>query len=229
MPWAAMRPRSTTAISLREAVRLIQVLRREQDRGPVAAQLVDERPELLARTRVEPRRGLVEQDHRRAADQPCRQIEPAAHAAGVGRRAPRRPARPAPKRSSSSLARARAARRGQAVQPPDHLQVLAPGELLIHGGELAREADAAADRKRRRDDVVAEHARAAGGRWQQRGQDAHERRLAGAVGPEQPEHGARRDREVEAVQGDHVAEAPAQLADFDGGGHAALLRIVMSP
>jgi hypothetical protein len=60
-------------------------------------------------------------------------------------------------------------------------------------------------------------------------QVAHERRLAGAVGPEQPEHRARGDREIEAVQGGHVAEAPAQRADFDGGDHAALLRILMSP
>ena len=97
---------------LREAVGLLEVLRGQQDRGPVAAQLVDRVPQLLARARVQPGGGLVEQDHGRAADEARAEVEPAPHAARVrgdaaGRR--RRPARSAraPRR------RARAASAGQ--------------------------------------------------------------------------------------------------------------------
>ena len=53
--------------------------------------------------------------------------------------------------------------------------------------------------------------------------------LPAPLGPSSPNTVPGAIVEVEAVQGGHVAEAPAQLADFDGGGHAALLRIVMSP
>ena len=132
---------------LREAVGLVEVLRREQDGRALAAQLVDRAPELLPRARVQPGRGLVEQDHRRAADQARAEVEPAAHAAGVGRDAPvggvgeRRSAR-APRR------RARAPRRAdEPVQPPDHLEVLAPGQLLVDGRELAGQPDRGGGRR----------------------------------------------------------------------------------
>ena len=49
---------------------------------------------------------------------------------------------------------------------------------------------------------LAEHGAAAVG-FLQRGQDAHQRRLAGAVGPEQAEH-ARRDRQADVVQRLHA-------------------------
>jgi hypothetical protein len=48
------------------------------------------------------------------------------------------------------------------------------------------------------------------------GEDADGGGLAGAVGAEEPEHGARRDREVDAVEGDHVAEAFGQALHQDG-------------
>ena len=41
--------------------------------------------------------------------------------------------------------------------------------------------------------------------------------LPAPLGPSSPNTVPGRDREVEAVQGSHVAEVPAQLADFDGG------------
>ena len=62
---------------------------------------------------------------------------------------------------------------------------------------------------------MAEHARASGRRVQERGQDAHERRLARAVGTEQSEHGAGLDLEVEAVECDDVAEGVPKLLGED--------------
>ena len=114
------------------------------------------RPQLLPRARVEAGRRLVEQHHRRAADQPRGQVEPAAHAAGVGRRAP--VGGLGEREAFQQLARAPARlRTAEPVQPPDHLQVLAPGQLLVHGRELPGQADAPADRQRLGGHVVAEH------------------------------------------------------------------------
>ena len=64
-------------------------------------------------------------------------------------------------------------------------------------------------------DVEAGDVRLAGVGLQQRGQDAHGGRLAGAVGAEQAEHRAGRHAEVDAVERDHVAEGLAQAAHAD--------------
>ena len=66
-----------------------------------------------------------------------------------------------------------------------------------------------------RDDVVAGDERAAGGGGEQRGEDAHGGRLAGAVVAEQAEHRARRDGQVQPAQRLGVAEAPAQVLGED--------------
>ena len=53
------------------------------------------------------------------------------------------------------------------------------------------------------------------------GEDRDQRRLAGAVGPEQPEELASAHREAHAVERLHVAEAARDVDDFDGGGHGS--------
>src|SRR5215831_6048262 len=50
-----------------------------------------------------------------------------------------------------------------------------------------------------------------------------DRRLAGAVGSDEPEHLARRDREVEASHRPKTAEAPRQPARVEQGGHGCWL------
>ncbi len=70
-------------------------------------------------------------------------------------------------------------------------------------------------------DVEAEDPRRPRRRQEERRQDLDERRLAGAVGPEQPEELAGRDVEVDAVEGDDrrrldVVDA-ANAARLDGG------------
>ena len=63
---------------------------------------------------------------------------------------------------------------------------------------------------------------AARGRPQERGEDAHHRRLAGAVGPEEAVDLAVADLEVEPVDGpDATFELADELLDFDGGAHYA--------
>jgi hypothetical protein len=75
---------------------------------------------------------------------------------------------------------------GQPVKASDHLEVLAPRKLLVDGRELTRQPDPAAHCQWLSDDIETEYARASGGRAQQRGQHAHERRLAGSVRPSSP-------------------------------------------
>ena len=63
-----------------------------------------------------------------------------------------------------------------------------------------------------RDHVVAGDGRAAAGRVHERAQDADGRRLARAVGPEEPERLARRDLEVDARDRLHLAVALLEIA-----------------
>ena len=69
----------------RELVRLLEVVRRQQDRQAVLAR---ERTDLVPHPRadlgVEPGRGLVEEQHLRAVHQPHGQVEPPLHPAGPG-------------------------------------------------------------------------------------------------------------------------------------------------
>ena len=82
--WAITRPWSITRDLVGQRVGLLQVLRGEQHGGAVVDQPPHDAPHVLALGRVEPGGGLVQEDHRRAADQAGGQVEPAAHAAGVG-------------------------------------------------------------------------------------------------------------------------------------------------
>ena len=75
------------------------------------------------------------------------------------------------------------------------VEVLARGQRAVDGDRLRDVADRRAHREALRAHVEAGDERAAGARRQQRREHADRRRLAGAVGPEQAEHLARRDRE----------------------------------
>ena len=184
----------------------------------------------MSRARVQAGGGLVEEDHRRPAGEARAEVQPAAHAARV-----RRDAAVGGLGEPEALEHLAGAGprlgAGQTVEAADHLEVLTPGQLLVDGRELTGQTDPAAHRERFVDDVVAEHARAARCRAQQRGEDAHERRLAGAVGPEQPEDGGGLDLEVEAVERDDVAERLPDILGADGerAGHAASFPVSFAP
>ena len=64
-----------------EALGLLDVVRRHQDRDALAAQPVDQRPQLLAHLRVQPDGRLVEQHEPRLVDQRAGDQQPPAHAA----------------------------------------------------------------------------------------------------------------------------------------------------
>ena len=78
-------------------------------------------------------------------------------------------------------------------QPADQDQILAAGEVLVDGGELAGETDRAPHRRGVGRHVVAEYPRPPLVGSQQGGEDPDGRRLAGPVRPEDAVHGAGRD------------------------------------
>ena len=200
-----------------EAVGLLQVLRREQHRGPVGDQLLDDVPQVAAAGRVEPGGRLVEEQHRRAVDERGGQVEPPAHAARVGASRP-----------VGGVAEAEPLEQlvgpgpddapGQVREPADEAQVLAAGQVLVDRGVLAGEADALANGLGVAGHVDAEHLGPAVVGLEDGGEDAHGRRLAGAVGSEQAEHRAGRHGEVDAGQRLDGAEALGEALDPDGGG-----------
>ena len=111
--------------------------------------------------RVEPGRRLVEEEQARLPDQRRREVEPPAHAARVGlRHAVGRVVEREPlEQLVGAPARLRAR---QLVEATEHPEVLAPREVLVDRGVLAREADQLADRLRVARDVEPADARAAG-------------------------------------------------------------------
>ena len=69
-----------------EPVGLLEVLGGQEERGAPANELLDHAPEVAPALRVEAGRRLVEEQHRRAVHERGGEVEPAAHAAGVGAR-----------------------------------------------------------------------------------------------------------------------------------------------
>ena len=203
---------------VREAVGLLQVLRGEQQRRAARDQLLDDLPQQLPVARVEAGGRLVHEHHRRRDDQRGRQVEPAAHAAGVGLRGavggvgevePLQQLDGPPLRVPGR----------HLVELADHLQVLAAGQVFVDGRELAGQADRAAHLVRVLEHVDARDDGAPAVGLQQGGQDADGGRLAGAVRPEQAEHGAFGHVEVDAVQRPYVTEGLDQTFGIDGAWH----------
>ena len=137
-------------------------------------------------------------------DQAHRDVEPPLHAARVGLDAPvgrvreaealQRLRDPAPQRGA-----------GDPVELALDDEVLAAGGVGVDAVLLADDADRVADADGLGEDVEAGDAGAAGVRPRERGEDPDGRGLAGAVGAEQAEDRAGRDREVEPVERADVA------------------------
>ena len=207
---------------VRELVGLLEVLGGEEQRRALAHLGPDHVPHAESAARVEPGRRLVEEEDARPAGQRRREVEPPAHPARVGLGDA-----VCGVLELEALEQLVGARAGllfrEVVEPSEHPEVLASGQVLVHGRVLAGEADRLAHRLRFADDVEARHACAAGIRLQQRREDADGRRLAGPIRPEQAENGAFLHLEVDAVERAHFTLARA--VDLDetfcfNGGHA---------
>ena len=106
--------------------------------------------------------------------------------------------------------------RGQSVERADEVDVLPTGEQLVDRGGLAGQAHAAAHRVGLAQHVVAVDPGGAARGPGQGGHHAHGRRLAGAVGAQESENGASRDREAHTLHCDRVAEVLDQVVGLDG-------------
>ena len=156
---------------------------------PSATSSLDHLPQAQPAARVEARRRLVEEQHRRLGDQRRGEIEPPPHPARVGlrrRAAPRRRGRSArAARSPRRLRRASAARR-TAARPSSGSRGRSGSRRPPRTGRPARSARAAAPRRATTSRPTTRARPRVG--LEQRRQDPHERRLAGAVRAEQTEH-----------------------------------------
>ena len=127
-----------------ELLGLLHVLGGEQHGRPLGDHPLHLVPHLVAGARVEAGRRLVQVEHGRAA----RSWRRPGRAGAAYRRstciAGRLAASVSENRSSISSARRAGVLAGQVEQPPDHVEVLPAGELLVDRGVLAGEADGAA-------------------------------------------------------------------------------------
>jgi hypothetical protein len=149
-------------------------------------------------------RGEAERD-RQPDEGKGEQRQPPAHPARVRRHPPARgvdqvePVEQLGHPTSSIVA-------AEMVQVGHQAQVLLACQQLVPRRELACDPDRGPHSIRIADHVVTGHAHLAGVGRNQRRQDPHDRRLAGAVRPEQREDRARRDLEVDSVEDDLAAE-----------------------
>jgi len=208
---------------------LVEVLGGQQDGGAAREQVLDDLPHGQARAGIEASGGLVQEQDRWRRNQADRQVEPPAHTARIGLGWPsggldqiellEQLLRPRP-----------GAGRGQAVQLAHHDQVLAPRQQLIHRRRLTGQADHGADLVGLLGYVVAVDPYRAAVEAEQGAQDPHSGGFAGPVGPEQRQHGAPLDLQVDALQDLIFAIGLGQVAHFDhvvGARHQILDSLTM--
>ena len=191
VPSAMTRPWSTTTMSRARRSASSRYCVVSSTVVPSRDQLLDDRPQVLAALGVEPGGGLVEEEHRRAGHQGGGQVEAPAHAARVGLerrgrrhrsgrspRAARRPARP-------TRVRLRWESRPTMRMFSRPVRFSSTAAYWPASPMIRRTASGSATTSWPRTAAVPAVGAEDGG------QDAHDRGLAGPVGAEQPEHGAR--------------------------------------
>ena len=172
-----------------ELVGLLEVLRGEEHRGAVTDQVVDDLPHGAAAARVEAGSRLVEEDDLRPAHERHRQIESPAHPARIRRdeAVGRLDQLEALEQVADSPARVGAY---EVMQVGHQREVLASGEQIVDGRELARNSDRVAYGVGLACHVVPRDPDLAVVRLEQGGEDAHHRGLARPVGSEEREDAA---------------------------------------
>jgi hypothetical protein len=206
-----------------EPLRLLDVVRRHEDRDALGAQAVDERPQLLANLRIEPDGGLVEEHEARPVNERPGDQEPPAHPAGqlvdagVAAGAQVRDL-------ERALHRRRALVPAQPVEPREHAQVLLDGERRVEVVELGDDAALGPRLLRLAGEPEAEHLELALVGDGLRRQHLHGGRLAGAVGAEETDARPSRHLQVEPVDGrdrpEALGDAPHPKRDVRLPGHA---------
>jgi hypothetical protein len=182
-----------------QAVGLLEVLRRHEQRRPAAGQLGDEIPHRQPALRIQARGRLVEEDDRRLHHERGAEVQAATHAARVGsqRSVGRIGQLEALENVAGALLRDAGA---EPIQASDHVEVLAAGEQLVERRVLAGHAHLLAHRVGMAQDVDAGHRGGSGVGPGQGGEHADRGRLAGAVRAEDAQHLALLGHQVEAAK-----------------------------
>jgi hypothetical protein len=201
---------------VREVVGLLQVVRREQHRQLLeAGEAADLLPHRAAGLGIEPGGRLVEEQHLRSVDEADRHVQAALHAARVAARHPVGGA--AEVEALEQVAHASCqALAPQAVQMALQRQVLPTRGLQVEAAPLADAADATPHLAGLAAHVDARHRGPAAVGSGERGEDLHERRLAGPVRAEQAEDRAGGDGEGDASEGLDLAVAFGERRHLDG-------------
>lgn len=190
------------------------------------SQCADHAPYALARLGIEPGRRLIEKEHARRDDERGGDVQLAAHPAGIVLHLFRRRLRQlegGEQLVGACLGRAAA----KTPQPREHHEVFPGGQVFVERGELASHRDRGAHFLWRVDEVVPHYARAARIRPGERGQHAHQRRLACAVRTENGEDHSARDIEIDPIHRTDLAETLGETARADGEHRCVWLRYVV--
>ena len=188
----------------RQAIGLLQVMRRQQDGQPVdVGEPGDLGPKLGPGLRVEARGRLVQEEDAGPVDQAHGHIQLALHAARVGSGHPARGLgqTEALEQAIHPSAKLLAA---DPVQQALQLQVLAPGGVRIDGDPLTNHADPAPHLLGLPEHVGPGNGRGAIIGLDERGEYLDRRRLAGAIRPEQSEDRTLLDFDTEPVECDDI-------------------------
>src|SRR2546426_1512313 len=210
---------------------LLDVVGRKEDGGPGLAtnsrQVVPQHP---ASRDVEPRGGLVQEEHPGPVEQGAHDLELAPHATGIR-----------PDRLEDALAhtqqlchvvqrRAVLGRHERVARSPlveaveEHMEsdVLFSGQVLVEAGPLEDDADVAADTRGVPDEVVSGDLGAPGRRRQRRREHRDRRRLPGAVRPEERKELTRLHTERHGIHGVRGRSpiALGEVADLDDRRHS---------
>ena len=172
---------------------------------------------MLPAAGVEPGRRLVEHEQVGLVHQAGGEVEPPAHAAGIGPHRP--PGGIAQAERRRQLRRpARRLRAAQPGQPADQHEIVVPAQRVVEPRVLPGEPDARPYLPGLRQHVVPEDAHPPRVRPRQGRDDPHQRGLARAVRTEQRGERAGRDGEIDPGEGGDLTERLANAGDLDGRG-----------
>ena len=160
--------------------------------------------------RVECRGGLVQEHDRRIVEQCPRDGELLLHALAE-RPGHVVPPLPEAEETQISLDAGGSLRGIEAVQAAEEIEIGPRRELVVQPRRLGQDADPGPDVVGLGDHVEAVDRGGAFGRSDEGREEAHRRRLAGAVGTEQSEDLAATNLEVDPAHGPAVPELPAEL------------------
>jgi hypothetical protein len=205
-----------------EVIRLVQVLRGQQDVGTLVNQPADRVPKVEAASRIEARGRLVQEQQAGRADKAGRQVQLALHASGIS-----------PGQSVTVLTEAHLFEDAGAVgasrrtilpeEAGDHLQVLASSHRWFDRSELPGQSDCLPHGVRLSDDIVCEDQQSSLVGLDQGGHASDEHGLAGAVGAQHGQYHPLLRDEVQAVESDRLSVVPDDSGGFDHRGHPLLL------